>query len=969
MTDVVDSTNLSETLGDAASAALWTAHDRVARDLLRAWRGREIDKTDGFLLLFDAAADAVGYALAYHRALAALDVPLKARAGIHVGPVILRANSASDVALGAKPLEVEGIAKPTAARVMSLAQGGQTLLTPEAREALGETALRLQSHGHWRMKGVAEPVKLFEAGDAGSPFTPPPDGAKVYRVVRDGDLWLPVKQIKHSLPAERDAFVGRLEPLLELARRLDDGARVVSILGIGGSGKTRLVTRFGWTSLGDYPGGVWFCDLSQARSADGVVRGVAAALDVPLGKEDPIVQLGNAIAVRGQCLVILDNFEQVSRHSEETLGQWLNRASAARFVVTTREVLGLAGEQTLVLPPLAPPDAASLFMRRAESAKQDFRPTPEDASAIAQLMTLLDGLPLAIELAAARIRVMPPKSLLARMGERFKLLASTGGRHDRQATLRATFDWSWDLLSVSDKAALAQLSVFEGGFTLESAEAVLDLSAYGDAPWPADAVHSLVDKSFVRHLIDERFDLLVSVKEYASEHLRTEGRFPGSGTEALALAEDRHCTYFAGLGEERAIANRFAEIDNLVVACRRAAARSATELAVGALEGAWAALKLRGPIGAGVELASFALAAPGLGTSARARVERVAGSALYGSGKAAEARVHLEAALAAAREVGDRRCEAQVLGDLGLLDQNEGRMDDARTRYEAALLLAPEVGDEVLEYVVHNGLGSLSEAQGRIDGARVHFEAALDLARKRGDRRREGRTLANLGVLNLEQGRIDEAGALYGAALTMAREVGDRQWEGNMLCNLGLLHQLEGRMPQARSTLDEALALAREMGNPRLECLVLCNLAIVADSLGLLDQARSRLEAALAIARELRDQRSEGQVLGYLALVHSRQGRFDDARHCLEAGEDLLKAVSDRFSLGILKCGRAETEHLAGAFESARAALDEAQTLAGEIDAGPKSELGMAITRVLRLRESVALRDSIELPVAEGSSQ
>src|SRR5258706_333462 len=330
LTDVVDSAQLSERLGEAKLAALWAAHDRLARDLLPARRGREIDKTDGMLLLFEAAADA----------------------------------------------------------------------------------------------------------EADAAFVPPPDAAKGYRVVREGDMWLPARNIKRSLPAERDSFVGRRETLVELARRLDAGARLVSVLGIGGSGKTRLVTRFGWSWLGDFPGGVWFCDLSQARSLDGIVHAVAEALAVPLGKEEPVRQLGNAIAARGPCLVILDNFEQVSRYAEEALGRWLSRATEARFVVTTREVLGLAGEETLALAPLPAADAAALFVQRAESAKRDFQPTEEDRAAVDPLVKLLEGLPLAIELAAARVRVMPPRTLLSRMSERFKLLSSTGGRRDRPVGAR-----------------------------------------------------------------------------------------------------------------------------------------------------------------------------------------------------------------------------------------------------------------------------------------------------------------------------------------------------------------------------------------------------------------------------------------------------------------------------------------------------------------------------------------------------
>jgi predicted ATPase/class 3 adenylate cyclase len=952
LTDVVDSTQLSERLGEAELAALWAAHDRLARDLLPVRRGREIDKTDGMLLLFEAAADAVAYAMAYQRGVAQLNPPLKARAGVHVGPVILRENSPSDVARGAKPLEVEGAAKAVAARVMSVANGGQTLLSADARNVLGDITLRLESHGHWRMKGIAEPIELFEVGEADAPFVPPPDAAKGYRVVREGDLWLPVRNIKHSLPAERNSFVDRLESLFELARRLDAGARLVSVLGIGGTGKTRLVTRFGWSWLGDFPGGVWFCDLSQARSLDGIVHAVAEALAVPLGKEDPVTQLGNAIAARGRCLVILDNFEQVSRYAEETLGRWLNRAIEAGFVVTTREVLGLAGEETLALAPLPAADAVVLFVQRAESAKRDFQRTKEDRAAIDPLVKLLECLPLAIELAAARVRVMPPRTLLSRMSERFKLLASTGGRRDRQATLRSTFDWSWDLLSLADKAALAQLSVFEGGFTMESAEAVLDLSAYEDAPWTVGTVQSLLDKSFVRQVKDGRFDMLVSVKEYASEHLRTEGRFPGSGPAALAAAEVRHSAYFAGLGEKRAVAGACVEIDNLVAACRRAAARGAAEEAAGALEGAWAALNLRGPFSVGVELASVVSGTPGLGAAARAIAERVAGSALDASGRVAEARAHLEAALTLAREARDARCEARVLANLADLQGRDGRVEEARAFHARALALARELVDRDLECNVLNSLGQLEYHLGRLEESRANWEAALALARRIGDRRWEGGLLGNLGGLHFSEGRLDEARAHLEAGLVVARELGDRKFEGNALCNLGLICQLLGKMEEAGKELEAALVVVREIGHIRTECVVLCNQGIVYDSLGRSAEARARYEAALAVARELGDRRCEGQVLGYLGLLHARQARFDEARTCLDTGEALLRAMSDRLSLGVLLCGRAEAAHRAGDLGAAKHALAEAESLAAAIGAGPDSELGAALARVRGLRFS-----------------
>jgi predicted ATPase/class 3 adenylate cyclase len=949
LTDVVDSAKLSETLGDAEMAALWVAHDRVARDLLPTWRGREIDKTDGMLLLFDTASDAAAYAMAYHRALGRLSTPLKARVGLHVGPVILRENSRADVARGAKPLEVEGTAKPMTARVMSIAHGGQTLLSSDARKALGEFVLRVESHGHWRMKGFAEPIELFEIGDAEAPFVPPDDAAKAYRVVREGDAWLPARDIRHSLPAERDSFVGRRDTLLDLARRLDAGARLVSVLGIGGTGKTRLVIRFGWSWLGDFAGGVWFCDLSQARSLDGVVHAAAQGLDVLLGNDDPVIQLGNAIAGRGHCLVILDNFEQVARFAEETLGRWLNRASNAQFVVTTREVLGLQGEEVLAVAPLNASDAMALFLRRAGAAKPDFQANAEDRAAITRLLALLDCLPLAIELAAARVRVMPPRTLLARMSDRFNLLSSTGRRQDRQATLRAVFDWSWDLLPTPEKAALAQLSVFEGGFTLESVEAVLDLSAYDDAPLPMDALQSLLQKSFVRQVAEARFDLLMSVKEYASEHLRTEGRYGGSGQSALYSAEARHGAYFSGLSERLAAIGKGIELDNFVAACRRAVLRRDAEVAANALERAWGLLRMRGPFATGVELASVVRDTPGIGPASVALVEWIAGAALSDCGRDLDAVPRFEASLVGAREIGDRRQECRALIGLGLLDIHAGRFDSSRARLDAALVIALEIEDPVLLSDVHNRLGTVDWSVENRRDARSHYETAVGFAREAGDRHREGSMLGNLAGLHFDEGNLDESLSGWEAALAAAREMGDRRLEANTLGNLGLLYEGQDRFAAALDQLNAALVVARDLGHSGLECNVLDNLGRVYIGLARFDEASDHLEAALANARGRGDQHSEALVMTDLGLLSARQARFSDARRCLDAGELLLRAVSDQTSLGVLLCVRAETENLAGSLDTARAALAEAETIAGAIEAAPSSELGRAITRVHRL--------------------
>ncbi len=947
LTDVVDSTRLSHDLGDAAMACLWTEHDRAARDLLRAWRGREIEKTDGLLALFDTAADAVGFAIGYHRALAGLGVPLRARVGIHAGALTLRETSADDAELGAKRVEVDGLVKPITARVMATALGGQTLLTGAAREALGATALRVLPHGHWRLKGVPEPIELFEIGEAGAPFTPPPDDAKAWRVVRQRDLWLPMREVRHSLPAERDHFVGRHEPLQMLARKLEDGARLVSVLGIGGTGKTRFVTRFAWTWLGEYPGGVWFCDLSQARTVDGIHFAVAQGLDVPLGKTDPVVQLGRAIAGRGRCLVVFDNFEQVARHAEETLGHWLERAPEAQFIVTTREVLGIVGEETMGLEPLPGADAATLFLRRAKAARSDFEPNAADLAAIAQLVKVLDGLPLAIELAAARVRVMSPAALVGRMGERFEVLLSKAGRNNRQATLRAAFDWSWELLSEPEKAALAQLAVFESGFTLASAQAVL-ASANGERGSPAaDLLQWLVEKSFVRQLADERFDLLESVRDYADEHLRTAGRFAGSGPAAAEAAKRRHWQFFAAIEEAAATADRGVELGNLVMATRRAVGAGDAGCAVAALVRAWAVFKLTGPFSAAATLADGVAEKCELSTGQGAWVAWIAGCALELKGDTVAARSRLDHGLSLARSAGDEPCEVLLLIAISSRQSSEGSHEEALAGLVRARTLAVELRRPLLECLVLNGLGRLFEHQGRPDIARGHLEAALALARQTCDLRLEGGLLGNLGGVHQDQGRLELACHHYELALALATQVGDRQWEGNARCNLGLtLHEL-GRGALAAERLHEALSVAREIGHLRLECTVLCNLGIVAGAYPLEGQpAQAYFAAAIPIGEEIGDLRLTGQIKGYQGLDLARHAQFDSARACFESGESLLRRAADPWSLALLVAHRGEAALLEGDTGAARHSQQAAAQLVGDAPIDEASELGRALARL-----------------------
>lgn len=1001
LTDVVDSTRLVESLGDARAAELWVAHDRMTRDLLASHDGREIDRTDGFLLLFEDVAGAAAHAVAYHRSLAELGarlgVPLTARAGLHRGEVLLRTNAPEDVARGAKPVEVEGLAKPVAARIMSLATGGQTLLTESARSALAGAlpdGWEIRSHGHHRLKGVADPVEVFELGVPGeSPFLPPPDTPKAHRVVRRRGVWRPARDVPHALPAEADAFIGRKADLVALARRFDEGARLVTLAGPGGTGKTRLARRYAWTWLGEWPGGAWFCDLAEARSVEGIAAVVRSQLGVPLGRDAPEEQLARAIAGRGRCLLLLDNFEQVVEHASATVGRWVEGAPEACFLVTSRERLRLPGEEVVSLEPLpVDGDAVELFAARARAQVRDFAVTDENREAVQEVVRLVDGLPLAIELAAARVRVLSPAQLVARMKDRFALLVGARGGRDRQATLRAAIDWSWNLLEPWEQAALAQCSVFAGGFTLEAAEAVIDLSGCDGAPLALDAVQALVDKSLLRTWTEARLDIgepyfgmYVSIREYASQKLRDPDAVAGggSGPAAAESADTRHGTFFSRFGADEALesllvhggmARRKAlalELENLVVACRRAIRRGDAPTAVGCYRAAWAVLELCGPFETAASLGVEVVRGLDLSPFEEARVRRTLGIALWIGGHPDRAGEELEASLAIARSAGDRHVEGLVLGSLGSLLIEKGDMEGARDLYQESLSILRDLGDRVSEGIAVGRLGALHYELGRIDEALRHYDEAIAIHAEVGNRRDESLVRSNLGVLHKTSGRIDAAREEGEAALAIARDIGDRTFEGRIVGNLGSLDREQGRREEALRQYEDALTLHREVGDRRFEGLLLDNLGLLHAESARLSEARDHYERARALHRAVEDRRSEGIGLVFAGQLALEQGRLDEAEELLETALAIHRDLGNRSwegrtlgSLGALELerGRPATarEHGEAALAIHRelhAPLPEGEMLAllGRLDAeeGRLDEAAERYERALELHRDI----------------
>ncbi len=947
-TDVVDSTKIVESVGDERATRIWAEHDRQARDLLVPYGGREIDRTDGFFLLFDDAAAALRYALAYHHVVSRLG--LHARAGVHVGAVTLRANPAADVARGAKPVEVEGVAKPLAARIMALAQGGQTLLSAAARDALGGNAVdgaEIERHGFYRLKGIDTPVEIFECGKrGGAGFVPPPDGEKAYQVVRIDDRWQPVREVPHNLPGKRDRFVGRTRELRTLAANLDAGSRLVTVIGPGGAGKTRLSMHYAGSWIGDWPGGTYFCDLSECRALDDIHYAVASALGVELGGGESGEQIGHAIAGRGRCLLILDNFEQVIRFAADSVGRWLDRAPGAHFLATSRERLHLRGEVLLPLDSLRLADeSVELFQARAVARRPDFVLDAPTRAVVAEIVAHLDGLPLAIELAAARVSVLSPRQLLQRLEDRFRLLAGSEGQSARQSTLRRTVDWSWDLLSPAERMALAECAVFEGGFTLAAAEAVLGGNG-ADAVAPVlDLVQALVDKSLLRAFVaDEHarfqvdepyFGMYLSIREYARERLRA------FGAEAESRAERRHAEYFALLGtDERLEAlarsdgvamRRSLELDfeNLVAASRRAIVRRWAAPAVAAFRAAWEVLELRGPVTLAITLGQDLLALPGLGERQRALALLTLAMPLHHAGRVAQARALLEEASRLARSPAARDLEGRLLSRLGAIDLDEGHIEQADQRLWAALALQQALGDV--------------DAQGATLG---RYEQALELSTRAGNRRVEGNLLGNLGLLLFEQGHLAEARDRYERALALHREMGSRRLEGIVLGNLGLLHAEENDFDAAASCYEEALAIHGAVGNRLDEGIVLGNLGELHQRRGDWAQAQDSFRAALAIARQTGYRRAEGGVLSALGELLTAQSKLDDAKQALQAGEAILRELGDQLGLGKLLCIRARVEVEGGETERARRAFAEANALARAAGAGPESDLGGRLAQV-----------------------
>ncbi len=782
-TDIEGSTRLWEREPEAMRVAL-ARHDAVSRQAVQVHRGLLVKSTgDGIHAVFDDAADAVRAMLALQLALAepapAGGLGLRVRAGLHSGPCERRDG------------DFYGPALNRAARIMNAAHGGQALLSSTVVQQLAgrlPEQASLRDLGSVRLRDLAQPERVHQLLHPGLRAQFPP--------LRS------LEATPNNLAQQLNSYVGREQQGREL-RELLARSRLLTLLGMGGIGKSRLSVQVGAELLDEYPDGVWLVELAPLADPLLVPQALASVLGV---KEDAGHGVLDALLahVRDKTLlVILDNCEHLVHACADLAKRLLQAGAGVKVLASSRDALQVAGETVYQVPTLGTPgadgsgdlqalgqhEAVRLFVDRASAVQPGFRLEAGNAAAVAEICRRLDGIPLALELAAARTRALSVQAIAARLNDRFRLLVSGDQTVlPRQRTLRALIDWSHELLSEPERALFRRLAVFAGGWTLEAAEAV----GGGDGLPPAevlDLLAQLVQKSLVlMELGGARYGMLDTVRAYAAEKL-------AAAADDEAATRERHLLHHVALAEMtpakltgpeqgRWLQQLDLERENLLLA-HEACGRDARWYERGlqlvfALKGYW---RVRGLLALGQRITVDALQrlpADDRGFS-RCRALCDAGQLSYFAGLYVEALRYLQESHAIAAELQDPARIAAVLQPLGMAHLALGERDRAEAIFREAVALARSTGSRRGLLAAANSLAQLHRGAGRLDLAEPIYREVIAQARALGDQDSVAIGLLNLAMVAITGSRTDEARGLLREARVIAAEIGSKPVEQSLL--------------------------------------------------------------------------------------------------------------------------------------------------------------------------------------------
>ncbi len=798
-TDIEGSTSLWERDTSAMQSAL-ARHDEILRGTVEDHAGFVFKMVgDAFCCAFPTAPEALEAALDIQRGLSteewAREIgPLRVRAALHTGAAEERGG------------DYFGPPLNRVARLLSAGHGGQILLSLPTQELVRDqlpSGAGLRDLGEKRLKDLFRPERVFQLTA--------PDLPSEFPSLRT------LESLRNNLPLQPTPLVGREREVAAVCERLrSPEVRLLTLTGPGGTGKTRVGLQAAAELIEAYEGGVFFVPLATVADPSLVASSVAGALGVTETGDRPLEERLKEYLRDREMLLLLDNFEQVLEATPFLEGM-LVAAPRLKALATSRAALRLYGEHEFPVPPLELPDtgrlpevealaqyeAVRLFIERARAVKPDFAVTNENAPAVAEICTRLDGLPLAIELAAARIRLLSPKAMLARLGSRLKLL--TGGARnlpERQRTLRGAIEWSHSLLTPEEHTLFARLAVFSGGRTLEAIEAVCDPDGELDA---FDAVESLLEKSLLRQEEgpdeEPRFVMLETIHEYATEKLKEGGEY-----EELRAS---HVAYFVAFAEEAEpeiegpdqvswMERLEADHDNLRAALSWSLERKDAESALRIGGALWWFWVVRGhPTESRRWLVAGLTGGETAPVGVRARALLAVGDLALRQGDYTRAVEDLEASLSLYREAKDRRGEAYALSILGWIASERNELERARELLEESLALSREAGTARDVSIVLNAVATLELYRGEYELAATIAEEGLSLAREAGDVRSIAMYTMNLALTAPVTGEYERAEMFGREAREMHRELGD-------VSGVALANILLGYVALSRNDLDRA---------------------------------------------------------------------------------------------------------------------------------------------------------------------